>query len=390
MEKDTTLSSVFSGWKIFLAIAIGLGIAGWMMYRSLQHEQFIPSESDLATHIWTDVNQDGIEQINEFTPQSFGTHRKQTIGDLVLLLDWKIDAFFWFLAAILFTIGRDFFYMVRIRTLSQKKLSWRSSFHTIMLWEFASALTPGVVGGSAVAMFILNREKIPLGRSTAIVVITAMMDNLFYVVMIPLVFLFLNTDQLFPAQIDYEHGAIWVFWLGFAVIFLISLILFLSIFKFPKLVAKVLNLLFSLPILKKWKLKAIEVGNEVEITSLEFKKKSRSFWFTAFGATFASWISRYLVINCILAAFIPLFFNDHVQVLGKQLVMWLFMLISPTPGASGVAEFAFGELMSNFGSSTLLIATLALIWRLISYFPYLFIGAFLLPRWIRKTGNERK
>jgi hypothetical protein len=71
MEKDTTLSSVFSGWKIFLAIAIGLGIAGWMMYRSLQNEQFIPSESHLATHIWTDVNQDGIEQINEFTPQSF-------------------------------------------------------------------------------------------------------------------------------------------------------------------------------------------------------------------------------------------------------------------------------------------------------------------------------
>lgn len=97
-----------------------------------------------------------------------------------------------------------------------------------------------------------------------------------------------------------------------------------------------------------------------------------------------SWISRFLVINCILAAFLALKWNDHLFILGKQLVLWLLMRVSPTPGGSGVAEYAFGELMADFSQSALLLAGLALLWRLISYFPYLFIGAFLLPRWLRK------
>ena len=60
-----------------------------------------------------------------------------------------------------------------------------------------SALAPGVLSGATVAMFILNREKIAMGRSTAIVIITAFFDNLFYVLMIPLVFLFVSSDFCF-------------------------------------------------------------------------------------------------------------------------------------------------------------------------------------------------
>ena len=94
-------------------------------------------------------------------------------------------------------------------------------------------------------------------------------------------------------------------------------------------------------------------------------------------------MSRYLVVNAILAAFLNIGLMDHVHIIGKQLVLWLFMLVSPTPGGSGVAEFAFGELLAGFSSSAILLAALAILWRLISYFPYLFIGSILLPRWLR-------
>ena len=59
------------------------------------------------------------------------------------------------------------------------------------------------------------------------------------------------------------------------------------------------------------------------------------------------------------------------------------MMVSPTPGGSGVAEYAFGELLASFSTSAILIVGLAILWRLISYFPYLFIGAFILPRWLK-------
>ena len=95
--------------------------------------------------------------------------------------------------------------------------------------------------------------------------------------------------------------------------------------------------------------------------------------------------SRYLVINALLQAFISLSVIDHVHVLAKQLILWLFMLVSPTPGGSGIAEYAFGELLSDFTSSAMLLVALAILWRLISYFPYLVIGSILLPVWLRKN-----
>ena len=142
-------------------------------------------------------------------------------------------------------IGRDFFYMLRIRLLTKNKLGWKAAFYVIMLWEFASALSPGVVGGSAVAMFILNRETIPFGKATAIVIVTAFMDNLFYVLMIPFVFLFIQHSELFPA--DGYQSLVWWFWIGYALIFAVCLLLYLTIFWYPKLATRFLLFIFRCP-----------------------------------------------------------------------------------------------------------------------------------------------
>lgn len=70
------------------------------------------------------------------------------------------------------------------------------------------------------------------------------------------------------------------------------------------------------------------------------------------------------------------------------------MLVSPTPGGSGFAEFVFTRFLGEFIPvepailGTVAIA-MALIWRLATYYPYLVIGAIMFPRWIKsKFGNE--
>ena len=60
--------------------------------------------------------------------------------------------------ALLMVVIRDAAYVVRIKILSLGKLSWKSSFNSVMLWEFASALTPTVLGGSAFAVLILKEK----------------------------------------------------------------------------------------------------------------------------------------------------------------------------------------------------------------------------------------
>jgi len=382
------LDKLLGGWRLFAAIAIGLLISGWMIYRSVSETQFIEVKQGTGTHKWVDANHNGIIDFHdpsEFKKTANGSYSEQTFGTVLGSINWNFTVIAWLLAAILFTAGRDFFYMVRIRILTKKKLSWKAAFYVIMIWEFASALSPGVVGGAAVAMFILNRETIPFGKATAIVIITAFMDNLFFVVMIPLVFLFVHNSDLFPDNLDSSLPLMWWFWMGCAVIFAICLLLYLTIFWYPRLATRFLLTIFSLPFIRRWKFIAKEWGKDIETAAKEFKQEPPRFWWKVFFSTFGSWMSRYLVINAVLNAFLHLGFLDNIKVLGQQLVLWLFMLVSPTPGGSGVAEFAFGELLSTFTTSTLLLGVLALIWRLISYFPYLVLGSILLPSWIRRT-----
>jgi hypothetical protein len=382
------IGKLFSGWRLFAAMAIGLLISGWMIYRSVSETQFLKVQDGTGTHVWVDANNDGkvdFQNPKEFKKSAGGAYSEQTFGTVLSTIDWNWGVIAWLLGAVLFTAGRDFFYMLRIRILTKNKLSWKAAFYVIMIWEFASALSPGVVGGAAVAMFILNRETIPFGKATAIVIITAFMDNLFFVVMIPFVFLFVGHSDLFPQGLDGSLPLVWWFWIGCGVIFSICLLLYLSIFWYPKLATRFLLAIFSLPFIRRWKFIAKEWGKDIETAAREFKKESPSFWWKVFFSTFGSWISRYLVINAVLNAFLSLGFIDNIKILGQQLVLWLFMLVSPTPGGSGVAEFAFGELLSTFTTSTLLLGVLALIWRLISYFPYLVLGSIILPSWIRRT-----
>jgi glycosyltransferase 2 family protein len=383
-----SLKHAFSWWKIALSISLGLGIATWMLFENLSQTRLIEVDSGQGEYVALYENKQ-LDRSNlaHFKKSKHGNYKIETVGDTLRSITWNKHAFFWLGIALLAMVGRDFFYMVRIRILTKKRLTWSRSFIVIMLWEFASALSPGVVGGAAVAMFILKKEKIALGKATAIVIITAFMDNLFYVILIPFVFFFVQASDLFPSKFDSIEVIKATFWTGFAIIFGVCIILFSSIFFLPHLATHLLNLIFSLPILKRWKQNSLEIGKDIALASIAFRREPFKFWVQTFFSTLGSWISRYLVINCILHAFLQLNLLNHIQILGKQLVLWLFMLISPTPGASGIAEYAFGELLSSFSSSAILITGLAIIWRLISYFPYLIIGAFILPKWLRKRNT---
>ena len=64
------------------------------------------------------------------------------------------------------------------------------------------------------------------------------------------------------------------------------------------------------------------------------------------------------------------------------------MLVSPTPGGSGFAEYAFHGFLGYLIPAGTGIA-MAFIWRLISYYSYLIIGVFILPKWIKKHITKR-
>jgi glycosyltransferase 2 family protein len=385
-----SVENAFRKWRIYLALFISLSISTGILIYSFTRTEFHEVENGKGSFSWKDTNHNkriDYTDAREFIASASGNFDDKSAWEVLSEISWNSSTFIWLALALLAMVGRDFGYMLRIRILTKGQLNWKQSFHVIMLWEFASALAPGVLSGASVAMFILNRENIALGRSTAIVIITAFLDNLFYVVVIPVLFLVIPSSQLFPSSGNASMATL--FWIGFTVFSILCLVLFSSIVLVPKLVYHILTFITKFPLLKRFQEGSKRIGKDVSETAIELKKEKGSFWLKAFGATAFSWSSRFLVINFILQAFLNLGFLQQIQIFSKQFVLWMFLRISPTPGGSGVAEWAFGQLLVEYSPSIVLLGTMAVLWRLISYFPYLIIGSIVLPRWLSKHKKKK-
>lgn len=379
--------------RVLLPVLIGMVAAGWLLWRDLGKVRFELVTDGPGDHAWVG-EPGGIPDLNDeaqFKPVNDGSgqYRRMTQREMLGQVNWTWYSTFWIFMALIATVFRDLGYIYRIRVLSDGHLSWRQSFNVTFLWEFASALTPSVVGGSGIAMFIIGREGIPLGRATAIVLVTALMDELFYVFMVPITFLLVGMDNLFPAQLD---KAFWglpirtIFWIGYAFILAMVAVIFYGVFFRPRAFKFLLLNIFRLRFLRRWRPMIIKIGDDIAITSEELRGKPKRFWAKAFGATVFSWGSRFLVINFIAAAFFNI--GDHLLLYARQLVMWVILLISPTPGSSGVAEVAFAGFFRDLLPTLGFIGAIAIIWRFFSYYLYLFIGVVILPRWLRNTRRK--
>ena len=311
-------------------------------------------------------------------------------------IQWTPESTLWILLAVVMVALRDVGYMHRIRVLTDHDLSWRKSFDVIMLWEFASSITPSIIGGTAFAFFLLIREKISAGRATAIVLVTAFLDEAFFILLTPIFFLWLGADVMFPALnvggLAESLGGgkiIYAFAAGYILLLVYTLLLLYGLFINPRGLKWIVTKVSNIGFLRKWKDNAESLGDEIIIASNELRSKGVNFWMHTFGATVLSWTARYLVVNCIILAFNSAGLYDHLVIYGRQLVMWIIMLIPITPGGSGVAEIVFPAFLKEFIPLGL-AASLALLWRLLSYYPYLFIGAVLLPRWLRRVYTKKE
>lgn len=306
-----------------------------------------------------------------------------TFKALQLLFDART---FPVILAILLLLCRDVGYIYRIRIITNKELSWTSSIYVIILWEFASAVTPSVVGGTAVAVFILLKEGINLGKSLAYVMVTAILDNMFFVVAAPIILL-LTKGNIFPAiaGIEYRLGNSlqYIFFISYTLIAIYTFIMAFALFIRPRAFKWVLIKITNIRFLKKWRYAAYEHGNEVVFASSQLRGRNTSYYLKIIFITIFIWSARYLMLNSLIAAYANINIADHMLIFSRQIIMWILMLASPTPGSSGTAEFFFTQFFRLFLGDYTFITMI--FWRMLSYYPYLLLGAIFLPRWIKRV-----
>ena len=335
----------FNAWKIVLPTVIGMGVVAYMFFKEFDLEQ--------------------IRQM-DFT--------------------WQMA--FWIFIALCFMLGRDIGFVIRYRYLTEKQLSWKQCIKITLLAEFGTAITPSSVGGSSMAVLFLAKEHVPVGRSTAMVFVTMLLDEMFFVAAFPILLLFLPIEELFADTSAFGTSVIILFIAAYTIKIALCIFLITGLFFKPQAVRWLIIKVFRLPFLRRWHKGAVKAGDDLIVSSQEIRGKDFSFWFPLIVATILSWCSRYLVVNAILMAFFPAY--DNLLIFARQFIMWVVMIVSPTPGGSGFSEFIFQQYLSEFIPLAGVVPLVILIWRLLTYYNYLFVGALIVPAWIKKAFRPEK
>lgn len=342
MEKT---SQGFSIWKILVPTFIGIGVIAYMFSR--------------------EFNLSDLQQIS-FT------------GHTIL----------WIFIAFCFMLGRDAGFVIRYRYLTEKQLTWKQCIKVTLLAEFGTAITPSSVGGSSMAVIFLTKEKIPVGRSTTMVFVTLLLDEMFFVVTFPVLMFLIPFQDLFINNNAFGSGVLVLFIIAYLIKGLLCTLLIVGLFFKPQAIRWFIIKIFRLPFIRRWYHSAVKAGDDLVISSKEIRGKKLSYWLPLIFATILSWCSRYLVVNALFMAFFPVY--DNLLVFARQFVMWVVMIISPTPGGSGISEFIFKQYLSEFIPLAGVVPVIVLLWRLLTYYNYLFVGAIIIPQWAKKAFGKHK
>jgi len=326
--------------RVLLPVAIGC-VAFWLLFGK-----------DFTTHTWQAVL---------WTPASVSA----------IVLAW------------IFMIGRDFGLSWRFKTLAEGDLSWKNAIRVDMMCEFTSAITPTAVGGSALGMVYLNHEGIDLGRAATLTMTTLFLDELFFVVTCPLIYILMSENALFGFTSDgFGDGIRIVFLLVYAGLVLWTALLFTGIFVRPHAVRRILLRIMNCRSLRKWYAATDRMTANIVATSVALRGHSAMWWIKIFAATGISWCSRFLVVNALMAGFAPQ--APQITIFCRQFVVWVVLIVSPTPGGSGLSEWIFTEYYGDLIGSAGATLVLALLWRIISYYIYLVAGLFILPSFLTR------
>lgn len=309
-------------------------------------------------------------------------------------INWNFHIVFWIGIAVLLYAVRHLALSLRLYLLSNKEFSFRKSIELIFIWEFSSAVSPTNFGGTAVALFFLSQEKIKTSKAIALVFYTIVLDSFFLLISIPLLLITLGPLVLRP-----EVGALWladknVLLIG--IVFLITLLygglLFLGVFVNPGKIRSVMLWLSRRKFLSKYSENLEVTGNNFVTASKQLAVENWWFHLRAIIYTTIAWAIRFGIINILVIAFVSVDFTDlfsQLVIYGRSQNLYIVAAYTPTPGSAGFSEILFNGFFKDYvptGISVIIV----IVWRLISYYFYLFSGMIIVPNWVSKLLKRRK
>lgn len=346
-----TLASVRPG-RIVVPILIGLAVVAWLLYREFDVDEWRAIDWTAATAAWMGLS-------------------------LALL------------------VVRHLSYATRLYVLSEHDFTFRKCIELVFIWEFASAVSPTSVGGSAVALFVLAQEKLSAGRTASLVIYTIVLDTAFFVFGLTLLYLAFGPGMVRPGAETFADLGGWgiPFVTAWTAMALYGSFFFWGLFVSPTAVRSVLRWLAGFKVMRRFRKNLLQTARDTTSASIHMREQALTWHGKAFLATAGAWSCRFLLLSCLIIAFgeVTVDFLTQLELYGRLKAMYLIIAFSPTPGGAGVAEGLLEGFTTDFmGANVTSVLLVAMLWRGVTYYAYLVAGAIVVPNWIRRLIARRK
>ena len=334
--------------RIILPIILGLSVVGYLLWRQLK------------------ANPESFDKIN-----------------------WTATTFFWIFAAFVLLVMRHLAFSLRMMILSQGHFSFRKCVELIFIFEFSLCVTPTTVGGSAVSLFVMTQEKLSAARTATIVIYKVVLDTIFFIGTLPILYL-LSGSQMIRPGMAYFWDLDWrarIFYFSYIAMATYGAFFFYGLFINPMLIKKALIGITSLPLIKRWREGAERLGSEIVLASHDMRNIGVKQHVFAFACTITAWTCKFFLISCLIYGIggQPMGLLRELLLYSRLETMFVIMAFSPSPGGAGFAEATFYPFLMDFIPDKGVAIVIAFIWRLMSYYAYLAVGAVIVPNWIRKV-----
>lgn len=311
---------------------------------------------------------------------------------LVMYFTWSPEGFEYIqlkrlpglIIAFVVTLLKIFFQAWKYRILSDYTLPWAGAFRVVLTWDFASAITPSTIGGGPVAAYAMTRENIPLGKSGGIMLYGVLLDQLFYVMVIPI----LITMGFYYDVIPPNAG-----WVGTGAMFLIytillgySVILAYGLLVNPMSLKKMVRVLFGIPFLRGIRRKIVRESDNLISFSDRLRKKPQGFLVKAFIVSTLNWLAKISLPSIVVLSFLP---ADVLLTFLRSFSMTFAGLFVPTPGGSGGAEALFLLFQGPLFERVIFIGISIFMWRLYTYYLSIGLGVFVMTWYMKPRGQGK-
>ena len=291
--------------------------------------------------------------------------------------------------ALVVSFLRLWFSAAKIRYLSEERLSWLASFRVMLSWDFTSSVTPSTIGGAPMATYAMTREGFKLGQSSAIILYSVLLDQLWFALAVPILIVAGLFFEVVPNNIGTVGQASML--LLYAGLLSYAGLLAYGVLRNPAAITKVLNTIFRLPFLRRWQDKIAEEAKHLEEYSHELRKKPAGFLLKAFFLSTMSWLARIALPTIVVLSLLP---ADVILSVLRSLAMNLAFLVVPTPGGSGGVEGLFAIFQGPLIERKAFIGLAVFAWRVISYYVTVGLGMMATTWYINQSMvdklNEKK